>query len=179
MNVEQKPFTFLQEIAERSIASAKGLPAQVEAVEIWSGVGFTLDGKRMVAPMMEVAELLTPPSSVTRLPGVKPWVRGVANLRGRLLPLIDLDGFFGINAPKSRRRRILSVEQADLYSGLVVNEVFGMQHFPSDSFVDTPEAVAEKIAPFVTGAYEYQGVTWNVFSLSLLARDSRFLDAAI
>jgi twitching motility protein PilI len=90
-----------------------------------------LDGHRMVSPMMEVAELLTPPSSITKLPGVKPWVRGVANLRGRLLPLVDLESFFGNPPVKNLRRRILSVEQSDLYSGLVVSEVFGMQHFPA------------------------------------------------
>jgi twitching motility protein PilI len=179
MSAEQKPFTFLQEIAERSIANAAGLPAQVEAIEIWSGVGFMLNGHRMVSPMMEVAELLTPPSSITKLPGVKPWVRGVANLRGRLLPLVDLESFFGNTPVKNLRRRILSVEQSDLYSGLVVSEVFGMQHFPADTHVDRLDKVADNIAPFVTGAYEYQGVTWNVFSLSLLARDSRFLDAAV
>ena len=179
MSAEQKPFVFLQEIAERSIASAKGLPAQVEAVEIWSGVGFILDGKKMVSPMMEVAELLTPPGSVTSLPGVKSWVRGVANLRGRLLPLVDLEAFFG-NAPvKNLRRRILSVEQADLYSGLVVTEVFGMQHFPVDGYTSAVDEMSDKIAPFVTGAYEHQGETWHVFSLSLLASDSRFLDAAV
>ena len=61
----------------------------------------------------------------------------------------------------------------------MVNEVFGMQHFPADSHVDTAEQVAGNVAPFIKGAYEYQGVTWNVFSLSLLARDSRFLDAAV
>jgi hypothetical protein len=54
-----------------------------------------------------------------------------------------------------------------------------MQHFPAATHVDKLERVADNIAPFVTGAYEYQGVTWNVFSLSLLARDSRFLDAAV
>jgi twitching motility protein PilI len=96
-----------------------------------------------------------------------------------LLPLVDLESFFG-NAPvKNIRRRIVSVEQADLYSGLVVSEVFGMQHFPADSHVDNAEQFADNVAPFVKGAYEHQGVTWNVFSLSLLARDSRFLDAAV
>jgi hypothetical protein len=60
-----------------------------------------------------------------------------------------------------------------------VSEVFGMQHFPAATQLDRLEKVADNIAPFVTGAYEYQGVTWNVFSLSLLARDSRFLDAAV
>ena len=179
MSTEAKPFTLLQDMAERSMSNASNLPAQAEAIETWSGVGFMLDGHRMVSPMMEVAELLTPPSSVTKLPGVKAWVRGVANLRGRLLPLVDLEAFFGNTAVRNLRRRILSLEQFDVYSGLVVNEVFGMQHFPADAYVNTAGEISEQIAPFVTGSYEHQGVTWKVFSLSLLARDSRFLDAAV
>ena len=129
-----EPFALLQDIANRSLQSAQGLPAQVNVVPLWSGIGFSLGNYRFVAPMGEVSEILVQPPS-TRLPGVKPWVRGVANVRGKLLPLIDLEAFFGGSLSGGRKyHRVLSLELGELYSGLIVNEVFGMQHFPVDTF---------------------------------------------
>ena len=51
----------------------------------------------MIAPMGNVVEMLPVPEA-TPLPGVQPWVAGLANVRGRLLPLFDLEVFFGKKA---------------------------------------------------------------------------------
>ena len=177
MASENKAFQVLADIARRSLQFARGLPAQVEITPVWTGVGFVLGGRHMVAPMSEVAELTTLPA-ITALPGVQPWMLGVTNLRGRLLPLVDLETFFHTGAGLTRTRRVLSVEKDDLYSGLVVSEVFGMQHFPVDTFVQESTDVPTEIAPFVRGAYRHEGREWVVFSPFALAVDSRFLNAA-
>src|SRR5690349_17442792 len=125
-----EPFAALIALAQSSVQHAHGLPAQVDIKPHWTGVGFTLAGQRVVAPMSEVAEILSVPN-ITRLPGVKPWVRGVANVRGRLLPLLDLEVFFGGGLPGNRKQhRVLALEYGDLFTGLIVSEVHGMQHFP-------------------------------------------------
>ncbi|MEH6548661.1 MAG: chemotaxis protein CheW [Pseudomonadales bacterium] len=177
MSEDIKPFALLVEIASRSLSYAKPLPAQIDITPTWTGVGFTMAGQRMVAPMSEIAELLTVPGA-TKLPGVEDWVKGVANIRGRLLPLIDLEAFFGLPDISSRRKRVLSVETRDLYTGLVVGEVFGMQHFPVDCFNPQAPAVAKGVDSFVAGCYEVEGTTWTVFSPFLLSQDVRFLNAA-
>jgi len=177
MASENKAFQTLADIARRSLQFARGLPAQVEITPIWTGVGFTLAGRRMVAPMSEVAELTTLPA-ITTLPGVQPWMLGVTNLRGRLLPLVDLEAFFQTGHLPSRSRRVLSIEKQDLYTGLVVSEVFGMQHFPVDTFVEQADDVPVSIAPFIRGAYVFQGRDWALFSPFALANDNRFLNAA-
>src|SRR5690554_4659218 len=94
MSEQQSAFEMLTELARQSRAVARGLPAQIDARPQWSGIGFTLLGSHFVAPLDEVSEMLEVPS-YTHLPGVKPWVRGVANVRGRLLPLFDLAAFCG------------------------------------------------------------------------------------
>jgi twitching motility protein PilI len=43
----------------------------------------------------EVREVLMVPPAITRVPGAKSWVRGLANVRGHLLPLVDLREFLG------------------------------------------------------------------------------------
>lgn len=173
-----EPFSALIALAQRSVQHAHGLPAQIDVKPQWSGVGFTLAGHRFVAPMAEVAELLTVPSS-TRLPGVQPWVRGVANVRGRLLPLIDLEAFFGGQLAGSRKRhRVLALEYGDLFTGLLVSEVHGMQHFPVDSFHNELADELAQMRPFLAGAYRHRDLDWVVFSPFRLARDTRFFNAA-
>ena len=178
MNKKREPFAVLVEMANNSLQQAAGLPAQQEASETWTGVAFKLAGQNMVAPMSEVAELLHVPDC-TSMPGVHSWVKGVANVRGRLLPMIDTEAFFGGHlSGSSKSRRVLAVESNELFVGLIVSEVVGMQHFPVDSFI---KQIPKDAAPFVdytTGACVHQNKTWTVFSPFKLARDRRFMNAA-
>lgn len=131
-----------------------------------------------VAPMGEVAEILHEPR-YTQLPGVKSWVRGVANVRGRLLPLIDLCSFFGAETVAQRKqRRVLVVEHQDVLSGLIVDEVFGMQHFAVDTFTEQLPSLEAAIRPFVYGVFQCSQ-PWLVFSPQRLAQHQDFLDVAV
>ncbi len=177
MSSQVEPFAALLDIARRSVSNAQGLPAQVDIKPHWSGIGFKLAGHHFVAPMGEVVEILAQPPS-TRLPGVQSWVRGVANVRGRLLPLIDLESFFGGSLSGKKSRRVLALELGDLYSGLIVNEVFGMQHFPVDSFSDQVPVALDALKPFLAGSYQLNEITWSVFSPFKLAQNADFFNAA-
>lgn len=171
-------FNALVSLARQSRAAAKGLPAQADIRPQWSGIGFSLMGNLFVAPMGEVSEMLEVPD-YTHLPGVQPWVRGVANVRGRLLPLFDMGVFFGDRLTAGRKqRRVLVLETQDLYSGLIVDQVFGMQHFPMDEYSYESGQIASSIQPFVTGSYPQGSDVWSVFRPSLLAEDPRFTNAA-
>ncbi len=177
---ELSAFKALTSLAALSRRSAKGLPAQVDVVARWSGVGFSFLGNRFVTPMGQMAELMEVPAT-TRLPGVQPWVIGLSNVRGRLLPLFDLPGFFGgtISGQK-KNHRVLVLETENLYSGIVVDRAFGMQHFPADRFGPVEASLKEEILPFVKGAYQdSRGERWTVFNLSTLAEDPRFINAAL
>ena len=170
----QKAFKELVSIAGRSLKHAQGLPAQVDIKPHWSGVGFKLLGQHFVAPLGEVVESLEVPS-YARIPGVQSWVRGVSNVRGRLLPILDLNSFFDQHSASARkRRRVIIVELGDVYSGLVVDEVLGMQHFPMDSYSSEGAAVATEIQPYIKGFYNQLDVEWAVFSLHALASSDRF-----
>ena len=75
-------FELLLQIDQRCRLLAADLPSQPTRQDSWSGIGFRLGEHWYVAPMGEVSEVLHEPR-FTQLPGVKPWVKGVANLRGR------------------------------------------------------------------------------------------------
>ncbi len=191
MSAQPAAFTALLDLALRSRSAAKGLPAQTAVTPHWSGIGFQLMNRYMVAPLGEFSELLEFPS-YTKLPGVQPWVLGVANVRGRLLPLFDMAVFFGSRLEGTRKqRRVLVLESDGLYSGLVVDAALGMKHFPVDTFSNAREEVEDSLKSFIKGSYSQSrgaavGSTgadgaeqaWYVFSPALLSQDPRFVNAA-
>ena len=173
------PFALLQNIAQRCRSHAADLPSRIEAVEHWRGVGFILAGRRYVAPMSDVSEILTAPK-LTQVPGVKHWVKGVANVRGRLVPVMDLASFLGGRSTSQRSKRTLIIEKGDLLNGLVVDAVLGMQHFQLDSLKAVQgNEVSDKTTPFIAGIYERDGEQWPVFSFEALANNEHYMDIAV
>jgi len=172
------PFAQLIDIAERSRANASALPQQVELVAYWRGVGFMLAGQHFAADMAEVSEILQPPR-LTNVPGVRSWVLGVANVRGRLVPVMDLAGLLGLPSKANwRSRRVLVVEHGDHMMGLLVDAVLGMQQFAEDRKLDAVDLNPE-FGKFVSRAYERDGKTWPVFQLLDLVQAPEFLQIAV
>ena len=168
----------LVDLASRSHKNADELPAQTEAVTYWTGVGFTLDGNQYVASMDEISEILSVPR-FTQVPGVQTWVRGISNIRGRLMPVMDLLTFLNKKSEiQWKRRRLLVIESGELYSGLVVDRVLGMQHFPVGSFVNELPGSYSVTKDYLNGGYTSEKGTWGLFSLHKLASDPRFLNVA-
>jgi len=175
----QTPFEYLQTLARKGEALAGNLPVQAEQKEAWKGVLFEIRGHRLLAPMDEVAEIVTLPA-VTRLPGVKSWAYGMANMRGNLLPVMDLQGFlYGDNlARDSRRQRLLVINHQGVYAGLVVESVQGMKHFWVDDRVMELPREDEALNPYLDGAFRGGEEHLAVFSPWRLAQDERFLNVS-
>jgi twitching motility protein PilI len=170
----------LKELANKSLNSARQLPAQVEATAQWSGVGFSLFGHHFVVSMGDLNEMLEVPS-YTKLPGVKSWVKGVANVRGRLLSVFDLASYFGGFLRGNRKQqRLLVIDRDQVYSGLWVDQVFGMQYFQADTRnPQVPETLPKDLMPFVDGCFEQDGRIWTVFFPLKLLEQEEFLDVAV
>ncbi len=179
MPTKTDPFSVIAEIENKSRALAEGLPAQEDVIELWNGIGFTLAGHKFVAAMGEVVEILPVPR-FTQIPGVKNWMEGIANVRGRLLPIMDLTSFFGLNykSRSTRDRRVLVIEKDDVFSGLIVDGVLGMQYFPIDSFQTGGSDIPEQIQHFVSGYYDRSQDRWNVFNTDGLIDNPNFLNVA-
>ena len=174
-----KAYLKLVDLAGKSTTNASTLPATEEIQHLWSGVGFGMGGQRYVAPLGEVAEILKLPD-FTVVPGVKSWVKGIANVRGRLLPIMDLMGFLQRPSQQQlRNRRLLVIDEGELYSGLLVEELYGMQHFPVDELVEYVEDDHQETQPFIQGGYRKEDELWKVFSLRSIASNPDFLHVAL
>lgn len=171
-------FDMLVELERLGRGHAGDLPTEEALGDVWAGVGFRLRGWRFVCSMSEVAELLKYPA-IAPIPRTKAWVRGMANVRGTLLPIMDLNGFLGDHGPSlTRLSRVLVVPMENAYTGLLVDEVFGVQHFPRESLGEAPGDLDPRYAPFVTGSVEHDGEDWLVFSMQALVEAPQFLMVA-
>ena len=85
-------FDLLQDYEQRSLLHAPGRPEMIEAAGHWRGVGYRLGKRRFVSSFDEIVEIITLPG-VTPVPGANPWMLGVANVRGNLIPVVDLKQF--------------------------------------------------------------------------------------
>lgn len=179
MNPPRTAFELLLGIDQRCRAQAAALPSQSARLQSWSGIGFRLATHWFVAPMADVVEVLPEPR-LTQVPGVQHWVRGVANLRGRLLPVMDLGGFFG--QPRSsvmKQRRVLVIDHEALFTGLLVDEVPGLQHFPLSRLDPAlPAGLPPMLQPFLQGHFQRER-SWAVFSPLKLKNVAEFMNVAL
>lgn len=173
------PFDLLLDIERRCQSTAASLPTAGDIEEKWVGVGFRVGKDKLIADMSEVEEILDLPE-VTVVPGVKSWVVGVANVRGSLLPIMDLKGYvLGEDMQNRKRGRVIVIDYKGFSTGLVVDEVYGMRHFLVKDQVNEDPEVHESIAQYVESMFKQEGENWPVFRFENIVKDERFSHASL
>ena len=177
--LSEQPFELLVELERRARASLAGRQGVTDETNERVGVGFRLAGESFVAPREEVREVLPVPDNLTRVPGAKPWLKGIANVRGHLLPVVDLKAFLGggITLP-DRRTRIVVASERDVPSGLLVDEVVGFRRFAPQDYEQHSPATIIRCENYLNGSYQSGDEKWPLFRLTKLLEDEQFLSAA-
>jgi len=142
-------------------------------------IGFRLGQARLLASMGQVLEILPYPEH-SRVPGAKPWLRGISQIRGRLLTVVDLACFLGGELTTVRRgTRVLVIEHGNTLVGLMVDEVLGMKHHLGAPSRFRPEPAQEWLAHGVQSEVGVDGARWGLLDLGLIAADPEFARAAV
>ena len=168
----------LQQMEAYSRAYAAPLPMEEDAKTTWSGIGFRIAEHHFVAPMEYVREIMKFPA-LSVVPGSKDWVRGIANIRGNLLPIFDLQGFLSKSPSAIKREtRVLSIAREKLAAGLIVDEIYGMKYFDQENY-DAQMQHDVQWNEYFKGGYELDGDRWVVFNMSKLVESRDFLNVAV
>ena len=174
----EQPFELLAEIERRSRQAHAGQGSSAMPAE-WVGVGFRIGDEQFVADREQVREVLMLPDAMTRVPGARRWLLGIANLRGHLLPLIDVKLLLGSGRTTLRRNtRVISVNHREVPAGLVVDEVLGFRRFTDHEFSDETAETIVRCDRFLGGTYQRGDESWPVFNLFDLVESNMFLQAA-
>jgi twitching motility protein PilI len=172
------PLALLQKMQEHSRRTAPGLPEQVQAAPLWSGLGFRVADLQMVTPLDHIAEVLPPPPA-TPVPGTRKWLKGIANVRGTLVTIVDLPQFFGKEPVRiDERSRLLILNIPGLSTALLVNEVVGLRHFDEEQERQDVTGLDDPAMAHVRGAFLRDNVLWGVFDMHSLAQSEAFRHVA-
>lgn len=178
-SLRDRPFELLAELERRGRALTAGTGADAQQAGEWVGVALKMAGELYLVAREEAREVLGVPAPLTRVPGAKGWILGLANVRGALLPIIDLRAYLGAGTtPTARTARIIVVNHRDIPAGLVVDEVLGFRRFADAEFTaEVPPTILD-CARYIAGSFRRGTEQWPVLSLRLLVEDSAFLEAS-
>ncbi len=169
------PFEILQALDIRCRQNASGLPVNRAVVEDWIGIGFKINDIPLLTRMDEITEILPPPETI-RVPGVKYWVKGLANVRGSLMPVLDMKAFlFGETTLLSKESRVLIINVLGISAGLLVEEVYGLRRFKPEEHIKDSDPNENMISHFLAGVFADQLRRWNVFSVEKLVKTGQFI----
>jgi twitching motility protein PilI len=172
-------FETLADYEARSLTHAPGRPELVEAPGHWRGVGFRLGQRRLVSSFEEVVEILSLPP-ITPVPGAQSWMLGVANVRGSLLPVVDLKQFLeGERTLVHEGQRVLVVRQSGGNVAVIIDELFGQRTFNDTHRAEMDGENEGRYGQLVNQVYRLADVSWGVFSMQTLTRTPEFRQATL
>lgn len=173
------PVAALKEIEDLCRGCETGLPRKAEISDEWSGIAFRLGKNQLLASMDDVVEILDFPD-ISTVPLTQPWVRGIANVRGNLLPIVDLNGYLGNEMPRvTNKTRVLVIDFEGVFSGIVVDEVVGLKHFLEEELTRDDPGVDEELKPYMQNGFRRGDQVWGIFNLLILAESPAFLQVAV
>ena len=115
-------------------------------------VSFLLGEEHFGVDILLVQEIITVPG-ITRIPNAPSFIEGVINLRGKLVPVIDLRKRLKVGEQVIvQQTRILVIQVDGKVTGFLVDAVESVMSVPGDSIEDTPEIVSVGIeTQYITG----------------------------
>jgi len=174
-SLKDRPFELLQELDRRARAAVAGA-LEATAEQAWIGVAFRMGGETFLVARDEAREVMGVPAPLTRVPGAREWVRGLANVRGQLLPVIDLKQYLGSGETQpGRNARVIVVNHREVPAGLVVDEVLGFRRFSEQEFHAEPPMTMIRCELYLAGSFRRGTEAWPVFSLRKLVESPAFL----
>lgn len=123
-------------------------------------------------PLLQVREIICL-MPITRVPGAPGHIRGVINLRGKVIPIVSLRGCFGmaeVSDTQSTCIVILSVHfnNRELFIGVVVDSVTEMREFKEQEMRSAPTFRAQGKTSYISGMVTVGDVTKTLLSVDAL-----------
>lgn len=136
-------------------------------------IAFRLGGQEFCVDIMSVRDIRgwTP---TTPLPHSPAYVKGVINLRGSVLPVIDLAARLGFRSTEPTARHVIIVTQVGSQSiGLLVDAVSDILTITSDSIQPTPDVASELARAFMKGVLAIEGRMISLIGLDSVLQTNR------
>ncbi|MFW2439009.1 MAG: chemotaxis protein CheW [Arenicellales bacterium] len=173
-----QPLEMLHQMEQDVLATGASLPEDIAVAEQWVGLSYRVGKLQFVSSMDQISEVV-PSGPFAVVPRSQSWLRGIANVRGQLLTVVDLQDFLGMDpVTVDQYSRLIVINNERLSCCLLVSRLQGLRHFdPIGDSCDTGE-LDDQLAGFVTGALGKGEKKWLVFDTDRLVDERGFLSAA-
>lgn len=173
------PFELLKTLSKRVEDNALPVPERSNRDDSWQAVAFQLEDAVMLINMGDVSEV-SPQPPVTRLPGVQRWVRGIANVRGEVLTVVDLHELFELSGSRNPTfNRVIAIERGETRLGVIVDRIIGMRQIATQQVRPEPsEECPESMKPCVSGAVLIDDNWIDIFDPEKLITNEKFLNVS-
>ena len=176
---QSNSFRKLVEYHQRSLAFDKAGPVEREQATNWSGVIFRVGDHRLICGINEISEILDIPT-LTPIPLSKPWILGLANVRGNLVSVCDFMWFFtGTRSPITTHSRLLLTNIAGHPLALLVDEIFGQRHLITKNARVSKTFKNTALSGCVSKEHQSSEEVWGELSLQALLTNTQFMTGAI
>jgi len=136
----------VQRILDEQGASEPALQPEANAMADEQFIIFRLGNQDYGIPIAAVSEIARPPEHITRLPKSPAFIDGVMNLRGSVVPIVDLRRRFDLNGTEQLgSRRILMLAIGGVTAGFLVDSVSRIMKVPIDAICPAPELSPEQM----------------------------------
>jgi purine-binding chemotaxis protein CheW len=128
-------------------------------------IAFRIADQEFCVDIMQVREIRGW-TTATPLPRTPSYIKGVINLRGAVLPIVDLGARLGLNTSEpSARHVIMVVSVAGRTLGLLVEAVSDIINMSDDMVQPTPDVACDTVKTFVKGLFAIDGRMISLISL--------------
>lgn len=128
-------------------------------------ISFKIGEQEYCVDIMSVREIRgwTPATPLPRTPS---FVKGVINLRGAVLPIIDLGARLGLTTSEPTARHVIMVVKVgERTMGLLVDAVSDIINLTDDAVQPTPDVACDTVRAFVKGLFAVDGRMISLISL--------------
>lgn len=121
------------------------------ATQDLQAVVFMLNRAYYGVPILQVQEIVKM-TEITELPNTPDFVQGIVNLRGKIIPIIDMRKRFGLPQEKiDENWKILILKEEDVLFGVMVDQISEVEKVPSALIEKPPKIVAGVNGKFING----------------------------
>jgi purine-binding chemotaxis protein CheW len=135
--------TQLEQVLKKQQQQQKA-PLESEIENVVQLVGFMVGDEEFAVPILGIQEIIKP-IEYTRVPKTPPYVLGVFNLRGSVLPLIDLRMKFGLSRSRENEdTRYMVIRHNDEIAGFVIDRLTKAMRIPESAIDPAPETIHDE-----------------------------------
>ncbi len=150
-----------------------------QTAELYQLVTFNIDSEEYGVDIVKVQEIIRP-MDITKVPRAPAYVQGVINLRGKVIPIIDLRSRFGMAIREhDTQTRIIVIELSGMVVGFIVDSVSEVLRLPANTVEAPPALVSGIDSEYISGVGKLSDRLLILLDLNTLLKECELASLAV